>query len=550
MKRSTHPDPVPPAKNPLDRHDEFAGQEAGLREGGGADGQARQHKLGRLFVRERIAALVDDPASFLELGLWAAHGMYREWGAFPGAGVVTGIADIGGRPCMIVANDATVKAGAFVPMTCKKVLRAQRIAFECNIPLVYLVDSSGVFLPMQDEIFPDEDDFGRIFRNNAVISAAGIPQYAAIMGNCVAGGAYLPVLCDKILMTEGSGLYLAGPQLVKAAIGQETDQESLGGAAMHAEISRTVDFKEKDDPACLKRLRSLIGLLPLGGSGAPPHDQTAAPGTARPTSDPEFPASKISELVPPGSRGEFDTRDLLRCLIDAGTMDESKADCGKSLVTTFARLGGRPVGIVANQRIRVHSKTSGLQMPGVIYADAADKAARFIMDCNQTRLPLLFVQDVSGFMVGRDAEQSGIIRSGAKMVNALSNSTVPKITLITGGSYGAGNYAMCGKAFDPRFIFAWPNAKYAVMGAAQASDVVYNLLAKGAKDRPKEELDQLRRQVKENYVEQADIRYGAARGWVDAIIQPQGTREILRRAFALANRPAAKAAFHTGVIQV
>jgi acetyl-CoA carboxylase carboxyltransferase component len=536
-ERSTTP-PVPPPKSLLDCHHEIAQQEAVLREGGGADGQARQHKLGRLFVRERIAALVDDPAAGLELGLWAAHDMYREWGAFPGAGVYTGIADIGGRPCMIVANDATVKAGAFVPMTCKKVLRAQRIAFECNLPLVYLVDSAGVFLPMQDEIFPDEDDFGRIFRNNAVISAAGIPQYAAIMGNCVAGGAYLPVLCDKILMTEGSGLYLAGPQLVKAAIGQETDQESLGGAAMHAEISHTVDFKEKDDPACLKRLRSLISLLP------------AEPAAALTAAEPEFPATKILDLVSADGRRDYDVRDLLRCLVDAGSMDESKADCGKSLVTTFARLGGRPVGIVANQRMRVHSKTSGLQMPGVIYADSADKAARFIMDCNQTRLPLLFLQDVSGFMVGRDAEQSGIIRSGAKMVNALSNSTVPKITVITGGSYGAGNYAMCGKAFDPRFIFAWPNAKYAVMGAAQASDVVYNILARAAKDRPKEELDRLRQQVKENYTEQADIRYAAARGWVDAIIQPHRTREILLRAFALASRPAAKASFHTGVLQV
>ncbi len=529
---------MPPSKNLPDRHHEIAEQEAGLREGGGADGQARQHKLGRLFVRERIAALVDDQAAFLELGLWAAHGMYREWGAFPGAGVVTGIADIGGHPCMIVANDATVKAGAFVPMTCKKVLRAQRIAFECNLPLVYLVDSSGVFLPMQDEIFPDEDDFGRIFRNNAVISAAGIPQYAAIMGNCVAGGAYLPVLCDKILMTEGSGLYLAGPQLVKAAIGQETDQESLGGATMHAEVSRTVDFKEKDDPACLKRLRSLVSLLPV---------ETPAALT---TTGPEFPATKILDLVSADGRREYDVRDLLRCVVDAGSMDESKADCGKSLVTTFARLGGRPIGIVANQRMRVHSKTTGLQMPGVIYADSADKAARFILDCNQTRLPLLFLQDVSGFMVGRDAEQSGIIRSGAKMVNALSNSTVPKITVITGGSYGAGNYAMCGKAFDPRFIFAWPNAKYAVMGAAQASEVVYNILAKAAKERPKEELDRLRQQVKENYTEQADIRYAAARGWIDAIIQPHGTREILLRAFALATRPPAKAAFHSGVFQV
>jgi acetyl-CoA carboxylase carboxyltransferase component len=534
------PTAVPPPKTLLDYYHEFARQETELREGGGADGQARQHKLGRLFVRERIAALADPPAAgFLELGLWAAHGMYKEWGSFPGAGVVTGVADIGGHPCMIVANDATVKAGAFVPMTCKKVLRAQRIAFECNLPLVYLVDSAGVFLPMQDEIFPDEDDFGRIFRNNAVISAAGIPQYAAIMGNCVAGGAYLPVLCDKILMTEGSGLYLAGPQLVKAAIGQEIDQESLGGATMHAELSGTVDFREKNDEACLKRLRSLVSLLPADTPAALP-----------PAIEPEFPATKMLDIVSLDGRREYDVRDLLRCLVDAGSMDEYKVDYGKSIVTTFARLGGRPVGIVANQRMRVQSKANGLQMPGVIYADSADKAARFILDCNQTHLPLLFLQDVSGFMVGRDAEQSGIIRSGAKMVNALSNSTVPKITVITGGSYGAGNYAMCGKAFDPRFIFAWPNAKYAVMGAAQASDVVYNILARAAKDRPKEELDRLRQQVKENYVAQADIRYAAARGWVDAVIQPHETRSMLLRALALATRPAAKASFHTGVLQV
>lgn len=544
---------MPPPKTLLDYYHEFARQEAGLREGGGADGQARQHKLGRLFVRERIAALADAPAAgFLELGLWAAHGMYKEWGTFPGAGVVTGVADVGGHPCMIVANDATVKAGAFVPMTCKKVLRAQRIAFECNLPLVYLVDSAGVFLPMQDEIFPDEDDFGRIFRNNAVISAAGIPQYAAIMGNCVAGGAYLPVLCDKILMTEGSGLYLAGPQLVKAAIGQEIDQESLGGAAMHAELSGTVDFREKNDEACLKRLRSLVSLLPAEPAGwsLSPDSAAASGHKAPPTVEPEFPATKMLDIVSLDGRREYDVRDLLRCLVDAGSMDEYKADYGKSIVTTFVRLGGRPVGIVANQRMRVQSKATGLQMPGVIYADSADKAARFIMDCNQTRLPLLFLQDVSGFMVGKDAEQSGIIRSGAKMVNALSNSTVPKITVVTGGSYGAGNYAMCGKAFDPRFIFAWPNAKYAVMGAAQASDVVYHILARAAKDRPKEELDRLRQQVKENYVEQADIRYAAARGWVDAVIQPHETRPMLLRAFALATRPAAKASFHTGVLQV
>jgi acetyl-CoA carboxylase carboxyltransferase component len=527
----------------LDRCNEIAAQEAVLREGGGPDGLARQHKLGRLFARERIAALIDDPATFLETGLWAAHGMYADWGKFPAAGVVTGIANISGHPCMIVANDATVKAGAFVPMTCKKVLRAQRIAFECNLPLVYLVDSAGVFLPMQDEIFPDEDDFGRIFRNNAVISAAGIPQYAAIMGNCVAGGAYLPVLCDKILMTEGSGLYLAGPQLVKAAIGQETDTETLGGAAMHAEISGTVDFKEKDDASAIKRLKSLLGLLPAVIRGQKTED-----GGPKET---EFPASKIYELVSVDGRKEYDVRDLMKCLVDAGTIDEYKADYGKSIVCAFARLGGQPVGIVANQRMRVQSKTAGLQMQGVIYADSADKGARFIMDCNQTRVPLLFLQDVSGFMVGKDAEWSGIIRSGAKMVNALSNSTVPKITVVTGGSFGAGNYAMCGKAFDPRFIFSWPHGKYAVMGAAQASDVVFNILAKSSKqERTKEELDALRAQVKAGYIEQTDIRYGAARGWVDGLIQPHDTRATLIRAFDLACRPSPKANFHTGVLQV
>jgi acetyl-CoA carboxylase carboxyltransferase component len=502
------------------------------------EGLARQHKLGRLTARERIAALLDPATEFLELGLWAAHGMYRNWGSFPAAGVITGIGYVSGHAAMIIANDATVKAGAFVPMTCKKVLRAQRIAFECGLPLIYLVDSSGVFLPMQDEIFPDEDDFGRIFRNNAILSAAGLPQYAAIMGNCVAGGAYLPVLCDKILMTEGSGLYLAGPSLVKAAIGQETDSETLGGASMHASISGTVDFKEKDDPACLQRLKSLIGMLPVEA----PSSRAATP-PARPTTD-------IYDIVSSDGHHEYDIRELLACLVDENSLDEYKADYGKSLVCTYARLNGRPVGIVANQRMRTQSKVSGLQMPGVIYADSAEKAARFVLDCNQTGLPLVFFQDVQGFMVGKDAEQSGIIRSGAQLVNAVSNSVVPKITIVIGGSYGAGNYALCGKAYDPRFIFAWPNAHYAVMGAAQASDVVYNLLARGAKDRSAEELEKLRERVKQDYVEQTDIRYGAARGWVDAIIQPHETRDVLIRTLNYATRPAPKARFHTGVIQV
>jgi len=527
-----------------DRCAEILGQEAVLREGGGKAGLERQRKLGRLPARERVAALLDHKSTFFEVGLWAAYKMYEEWGNIVAAGVVAGVGDIAGIPCMIVANDASVKAGAFFPQTVKKLLRAQRIAFECNLPLIYLVDSAGVFLPLQDEIFPDEDDFGRIFRNNSVISAAGIPQFAAIMGNCVAGGAYLPVLCDKILMTEGSGLYLAGPSLVKAAIGQVIDAEELGGAKMHSEISGTVDFCEKNDPECLKRLRSLVSHLPEAG---PPKDEESQ--VPPPAHDPET----LYELIGLEGQKPYDVRDLLACVIDANSLDEYKADYGKTLVTAYARINGIAVGIVANQRLQVRTKTEGIQMGGVIYADSADKAARFVMDCNQTELPLIFFQDVTGFMVGRDAEQSGIIRSGAKLVNAMSNSIVPKITVVVGGSFGAGNYALCGKAYDPRFILAWPNARYAVMGAAQASDTVFSVLAK-ARERDgkatKAELEALREQVKQNYVEQTDIRYGAARGWVDAIIQPHETRDVLARLLRYVSRPTPKGRFHTGVIQV
>ncbi len=451
----------------------IAEEEAILREGGGKAGHERQRKMGRLSVRERIRHLLDKDSPFFEIELWAAYKMYEQWGKIPAAGVVTGIGNVEGVPCMIVANDATVKAGAFFPATTKKVIRAQRIAFECALPLVYLVDSAGVFLPMQDEIFPDEDDFGRIFRNNSVISAAGVPQFAAIMGNCVAGGAYLPVLCDKILMTEGSGLYLAGPSLVKAAIGQVVDAEELGGARMHSEISGTVDFFEKDDPSCLKRLRSLVALLPEAkSSGA--LGERALPGKSKPAKNPD----SVYDLISFDGRKNYDVRDLLATVVDENSLDEYKADYGKTLVTAYARINGRPVGIVANQRVQVRTKKEGIQMGGVIYSDSADKAARFVMDCNQTNLPIIFFQDVSGFMVGRDAEESGIIRSGAKLVNAVSNSVVPKITVIVGGSFGAGNYAMCGKAYDPRFIVAWPNARYAVMGAAQASDTVFSILAR------------------------------------------------------------------------
>src|SRR6266403_2043677 len=541
MSRSTKP-----SEFLRDRSAEILREEAILREGGGKGGLERQRKLGRLPARERIANLIDRSSPFFEIGLWAAYKMYQEWGNIAAAGTVAGIGEVAGVPCMIVANDATVKAGAFFPQTAKKLIRAQRIAFECSLPIVYLVDSAGVFLPMQDEIFPDEDDFGRIFRNNSVISAAGLPQFAAIMGNCVAGGAYLPVLCDKILMTEGSGLYLAGPSLVKAAIGQIVDAEELGGAKMHAEISGTVDFCEKDDPSCLKRLRSLVALLPEAhGFG-----NARSSGKSKPAKNPE----SVYDLISFDGRQNYDARDLLATVVDENSLDEYKSDYGKTLVTAYGRINGRPVGIVANQRVQVRTKKEGIQMGGVIYSDSADKAARFVMDCNQTTLPIIFFQDVSGFMVGRDAEESGIIRSGAKLVNAVSNSVVPKITVIVGGSFGAGNYALCGKAYDPRFIVAWPTARYAGMGAAQASDTVFSILARaqerGDKKSAPEELEQLHARVKQDYEEQTDIRYGAARGWVDAIIQPHETRENLIRLLQFASRPMPKARFHTGVFQV
>ena len=525
----------------------MAREETLLREGGGPAGLERQRKLGRLPARERMSQLLDKDSDFFEIGLWAAYKMYPQWGNVPAAGCIAGIGNVVGIPCMVIANDASVKAGAFFPATTKKVLRAQRIAFECSLPIIYLVDSAGVFLPMQDEIFPDEDDFGRIFRNNSVISAAGIPQFAAIMGNCVAGGAYLPVLCDKILMTQGSGLYLAGPSLVKAAIGQVVDQEELGGARMHSEISGTVDFYEKDDPSCLKRLRSLVALLPEAGATKPHR-----------TDNKHFKAAKnpdaVYDLVSLDGQKNYDARDVLATIVDAHSIEEYKADYGKTIVSAYARIAGRAVGIVANQRLQVRTKKEGIQMGGVIYSDSADKAARFILDCNQTGLPIIFFQDVTGFMVGRDAEESGIIRSGAKLVNAVSNSVVPKITVIVGGSFGAGNYAMCGKACDPRFIVAWPSARYAVMGAAQASDTVFAILAKarerGEKKTASEELEQLREKVKQTYEEQTDIRYGAARGWVDAIIQPHDTRDILIQLLQYVSRPMPHAHFHTGVIQV
>lgn len=504
-------------------------QEQTLLQGGGASGADRQRQLGRLPVRERLTLLLDSDRPFLELGLWAADRMYPEWGKVPAAGVVTGLGWIEGHPCLVAANDATVKAGAMFPQSVKKLIRAQKIAHRLRVPIIYLMDSAGVFLPLQDEIFPDEDDFGRIFRNNSVLSADGIPQYAAVMGNCIAGGAYLPVLCDKILMTEGSQLCLAGPALVKAAIGQKVDPEELGGATMHSTISGTVDFHEKDDAACLTRLRSLIALLPDPVASKASH-------AISPTRDPH----DVYQLVTADGRGEYDVRDLLDCIIDAGSLEEFRADYAQTLVTGYAKLNGRPAGVIANQRCRTKTSQGELQIGGVLYGDASLKAARFIKDCNQTRIPLIFIQDVQGFMVGKQAEQSGIIRAGAEFVYAMSVATVPKFTLIVGSSYGAGNYAMCGRAYDPALILAWPNARFAVMGGNQAADTMLTLRVRDAEKagRPlsPEEIARLREAIRQQYEDQADIRYGAARGWVDAIIPPHDSRMWLSAALSAAHR--------------
>ncbi len=531
-------------------------QEAAIREGGGAKAIESQHAKKRLTARERLQLLLDPGTELFELGLFAAFEMYEEWGGAASAGAVCGLGRVSGRLVMIIANDATVKAGAFFPMTAKKVLRAQHIAMENRIPTLYLVDSSGVFLPLQEDVFPDQDDFGRIFRNNAVMSAEGIPQITAIMGMCVAGGAYLPVMTDHVLMTEGSGLFLAGPALVEAAIGQKYSAEELGGAAMHAEISGTVDFKEPNDHLCLARLRSLVGKL--GHAQRAPFDRTPY----EPERDrPKYPAEELYALLDPdparASSNTYDMHEVIARIVDRSEFDEYKPDYGRTLLCGYARIGGYAVGIVANQKKHQpqtsHSGEKRIEFGGVIYAESADKAARFIMDCNQNLVPLIFLHDVNGFMVGRDAEWTGIIRSGAKMVSAVSNSTVPKITVIVGGSFGAGNYAMCGKAYDPRFIFAWPTARYAVMSGASAASTLVEIriraLERGGKKLSDAEKAEIRASIVATYDAQTDCRYAAARLWVDAIIDPAKTRDALLLALeAAALNPEVKR-FHPGVLQ-
>ena len=525
---------------------------AAIEQGGGERGVERQHRHGRLTARERVAALADTGTPQFECGLFAAWGMYEEYGGAPGAGAVTAIAQVGGKHCMVIANDAMVKAGAFFPMTCKKIIRAQTIAEQARLPLIYLVDSAGVFLPLQEDVFPDTDDFGRIFRNNAVLSAQGITQIAAIMGNCVAGGGYLPVLCDTLLMTQGSGLYLAGPALVKAAIGQDVDNEELGGARMHAEISGTIDFLEENDEACIERVRNLVHADQSAAAiGGPPYEVVAA------ASDPEA----IGTVFRAAGHEQYDMVDLLSHIVDDESFHQYKAEYGRSMVCGYARIGGWPCGIVANQRKLTEKKMPGgsdgpsiaANMPSVIYAEAADKAARFIMDCNQKKLPLVFVHDTTGFMVGRESEQQGIIRSGAKLVNAVSNSVVPKISLIVGGSFGAGHYAMCGRAFDPFLTLAWPTARYAVMGGAQAANTLLQIDLAARKRRGEDidadERDQLLAAITASYREQEDILYGAARLWVDRMIDPLQTRNELVASLSIASGVDVAANFRTGVLQ-
>jgi acetyl-CoA carboxylase carboxyltransferase component len=505
----------------------------------------REHDRGKMTARERIAALVDCPDSFYELGLFAGYGMYESEGGCPAAGTILGIGRVEGRLCVIVANDATVKAGAWFPITAKKNLRAQELAMENHIPIVYLVDSAGVFLPMQDEIFPDKDDFGRIFRNNAIMSAQGIPQIAAIMGSCVAGGAYLPIMSDEALIVEGTGsVFLAGPYLVKAAIGEETDIETLGGATTHSEISGVTDYKMPDDATCLKTVRQLISQL--GETPKAGFNRTETIAASKDKHELESVTAKIGKVP-------YNSLDIIHSIIDADSWLPYKDGYGKTILCGYARIEGWSVGIVANQRAVVRSKKGEMQVGGVIYSDSADKAARFIMNCNQKRIPLVFLQDVTGFMVGTRSEQGGIIKDGAKMVNAVANSVVPKFTVVVGNSFGAGNYAMCGRAYDPRLMLAWETAKIAVMGGKQAAQTMLQIqvakLKKSGNVLSDEDQQAMLQKIENEYESKTNALYAASQLWIDEIIEPHQTRKWLSIGIEMANHNAEIPPFKLGVIQ-
>jgi len=516
-----------------------------ISEGGGKEKIEKEHSKGKMTARERVAYLLDKGQNAIELGALAGYKMYEEYGGCPAGGVIVSIGRVSGKQCIIVANDATVKAGAWFPIAGKKNLRAQEIAMENRLPIIYLVDSAGVFLPMQDEIFPDKENFGRIFRNNAVLSSKGIPQIAAIMGSCVAGGAYLPIMSDESIIVEKTGsIFLAGSYLVKAAIGEDIDNETLGGATTHSEISGVTDYKAKDDKEALDIIKDIIDKI---GSYTPA-------GFSRvKAKDPKKDPKDIYSIIPADRTKPYDMYEIIDRLIDDSKLTEYKAGYGKSLICGYARIDGWAVGIVANQRTLVKTKTGEMRFGGVIYSDSADKATRFIMNCNQKKIPLLFLQDVTGFMVGSRSEHGGIIKDGAKMVNAVSNSVVPKFTVVIGNSYGAGNYAMCGKAYDPRLIVAWPSARIAVMGGEQAAKVllqieVSRLKAKGEKITPEKETELLD-EIKNKYDDQTSPYYAAARLWIDAIIDPLETRNWISSGIDMANHAQIEKDFNLGVIQ-
>lgn len=530
---------------------DFHSKGAVIRLGGGEKGIRREHERGKLTARERIAALVDDAATFLEIGMFAGYGMYEEHGGCPAAGTVMGIGRVSGRLCIVVANDATVKAGAWFPITAKKNIRAQELALENHLPIIYLVDSAGVFLPMQDEIFPDRDHFGRIFRNNAVLSAKGIPQIAAIMGSCVAGGAYLPIMSDEALIVRGTGsVFLAGPFLVKAAIGEDADQETLGGAETHSRISGVTDYEVEDDRAALATIRDLVGRF--GARATAGFDRSVS-------AEPAFDPAELHALMPVEGHLPYDMRDVIGRIVDADSWTEYKTGYGQTLLTGYGRIDGWSVGIVANQRITVKARgghkshTDEMQVGGVIYSDSADKAARFVQVCNQKRIPLIFLQDVTGFMVGTRAEHGGIIKDGAKMVNAVANSVVPKFTVVIGNSYGAGNYAMCGRSYDPRLMIAWPTARIAVMGGSQAARTLLQIqVAKMKRDgREPDDAEQkaLFESILAHYEETTSAYHAAARLWVDEIIDPVETRRWLATGIEMADHNPEIPIFRTGVLQ-
>jgi 3-methylcrotonyl-CoA carboxylase beta subunit len=515
-----------------------------IHQGGGAKAIKKQKEKNKLTARERLDYLLDKDKPFIEIGAFAGYEMYEEEGGCPAGGTVAGIGYVSGRQCVILANDQTVKAGAWFPITGKKNLRMQEIAMENRLPVIYLVDSAGVFLPMQDEIFPDKEHFGRIFRNNARMSAMGITQIAAVMGACVAGGAYLPIMSDETLMVEGASIYLAGPYLVKAAIGEEVDTETLGGAATHTEISGIADYKFKTEQECMNHIKKVFSLL--GKKQSAGYDRIS----------PKPPNKSVEELygIVPIDGKQYEIMDIIERIVDGSEFEQFKEDYGKTIVCGYGRIDGWAVGIVANQRKIVKSKKGEMQLGGVIYNDSADKSARFIMNCNQKKIPLVFLQDVTGFMVGSRSEHSGIIKDGAKMVNAVANSVVPKITIVIGNSYGAGNYAMCGKAYDPRFIYAWPSAKIAVMGGDQAAKTLLQIQVASMKSQGKEVTPEQEKnlldEIKGRYEKQTSPCYAAARLWVDSIIDPVETRKVIAEGIAAANQNPEIAEFKTGVFQV